>query len=125
MAVSGVTAQLSRAMSEFSAEENDRIFDCIRKATLYCKRDLRASSPGHEYPLGWAARTTRGKGLITGRVFNQKKPGLTHLLEHQQPIRNQFGSYGSTGPGHGQIVHILPAQERAEEYLIELLTAEL
>lgn len=121
----GLTVQISRDLRDYCEEEQKIVTKCIRKTTLYCKRLLKATSPGREYPQGWAARTTTEGMIVTGTVYNATKPGLTHLLENPHDIENQWGSYGRTRPGHGQTPHIAAAQEQAEEYLLELLTKSL
>lgn len=125
MAQKSVSTQMSRILSEYSDEENKAIVKCVRKATLYCKRILKATSPGRKYPSGWTARTTVKGLLVTGVVYNGKKPQLTHLLEDPHWIRNQYGTYGRTSPGHGQEPHIRAAQEQAEEFYLELITSEM
>lgn len=121
----GLTVEISRILNEYGEEERETVTKCIRKTTLYCKRLLKTTSPGREYPQGWAARTTTEGMIATGVVYNGKKPALTHLLEKSHPIANKWGRYGNTSPGRGQYPHIAPAQEKAEEYLLDLLTKSL
>ena len=117
-----VYVALDRLLSEVSQEENEILFKCMSKAMKKCKADVKAKSPGHgEYKKGWSIRTTRQKYGFQGVIYNKTKPQLTHLLENSHVIRNKRGEYGQTSPGHGQIVHIAPARDIAEEYLVQLL----
>lgn len=91
-------------------------------AAKQAKRDIVQASPGDgDYRSGWSVRTKKSSHGVEAIVFNKTKPGLTHLLEKSHVIRNQFGIYGRTSPGHGQVVHIGPAAEKAVEYLLQLL----
>lgn len=118
-----VYVALDRLMSEISDEENDILFKCMSKAMRMTKKDVANRSPSSsgEYKNGWAIRTKRFKYGFQGVIFNKEKPGLTHLLEDSHVIKNANGSYGRTSPGNGQIEHIGPARDTAEEYLVELL----
>ena len=118
-----VYVALDRLLSEFSQEENEILFTCMSKAMRKCKKDIVAASPEGPkgYKRGWAIRTKRFKYGFQGVVYNKDHPGLTHLLEKSHVIKNQYGTYGRTYEGHGQHVHIAPAVENAEEYLVELL----
>ena len=61
----------------------------------------------------------RDKHGFTGVIYNRTHPHLTHLLEKSHVIKNQYGEYGRTSPGNGQVVHIAPAAEKLEEYFME------
>ena len=118
--------EISRILQGYEEEERETIQKCMHKTGLYCKRILKATSPGSgEYASGWKARMVYKGMLVTSQVFNGRAPGLTHLLENPHEIQNKWGSYGRTRPGHGQTPHIAAAQEQAEEYLLELLTKSL
>lgn len=119
-----VAVVLDRLWSEFSEEENEILFKCMSQAMKKCKNDIKAASPGGgEYRSGWAVRTKRLKYGCQGVVYNKTKPGLTHLLEKSHIIKNQYGKYDRTGPGHGQVEHIGPAAAAAEDYFLELIVA--
>lgn len=114
---------LSRLLSDLSDEENEIVFQCMSKAMKQAKRDLVQASPNGtgKYRKGWSVRTKRYKYGFDGVVYNRTAPRLTHLLEHPHRIRNQYGSYGETSPGHGQKEHIGPIRDKAEEYFIQLI----
>lgn len=118
-----VTVALDRLWSEVSEEENDILFKCMSKAMRMAKKDVVNLSPGGgEYKRGWVIRTKRYKYGCQGIIYNKDKPGLTHLLENSHVIRNQYGEYGRTSKGHGQVEHIGIARDAAEDYLLQLLT---
>lgn len=124
----GITIQLERILSEVSEDENEFLFKCISKAGKQAKRDVVALSPENngDYKKGWTVRTKRGKTSVESIIYNKDYPGLTHLLEEPHVVRNQYGKYERTNPtregGRGGKIHIAPAREAAEKYLIELLT---
>lgn len=118
---------LDRYLADFATDETERFFDCMSKAGKMAKKDVISGSPKgpKNYAKGWAIRTKREKFGVNVLIYNKTHPGLTHLLEKSHIIANKKGSYGRTSPGHGQVVHIQPARDKAEEYLLDLLTKEL
>lgn len=118
---------LDRYLADFATDETERFFDCMSKAGKMAKKDVVNASPKgpKNYAKGWAIRTKREKYGVNVLVYNKTHPGLTHLLEKSHIIANKKGTYGRTSPGHGQVVHIQPARDKAEEYLLDLLTKEL
>ena len=120
-----ISAQLDEILGEF-AEQNKELLDkSISKASKQCKRDIVAKSQDGPkgYKRGWTVRNKKTKHGVEAIVCNKDYPGLTHLLEKSHVIKNQYGSYGRTSPEHGQVVHIGPAAEQAEKYLMEMLTS--
>lgn len=76
--------------------------------------ELRATSPKKtgEYASGWRMRTENKVGQgATVRVYNARKPQLTHLLENGHEKRG--------GGFVGAIPHIQPAFKKAEGRLKE------
>ena len=109
-------------MDEFSKENLEDVQKAVEMAAKQAKRDIVQASPGDgDYRSGWSVRTKKSSHGVEAIVFNKTKPGLTHLLEKSHVIRNKFGIYGRTSPGHGQVIHIGPAAEKAVEYLLQLL----
>lgn len=117
-----VYVALERSIEEANEEYREILFKCMSKAMKMTKADVKQRSPGKgDYRNGWAVRTKRLKYGFEGVIYNKDHPGLTHLLEKPHVIKNGDGSYGRTSPGHGQVIHIEPAREQAEEYLIQLM----
>lgn len=120
-----------RDIEQASDEYKEALFKCMSKAMKMAKKDVVANSPENmgDYKRGWSIRTKRYKYGYEGVIYNKDFPGMTHLLEESHVIRNQYGApkrpgaYKRTNPerGIGGKVHIAPAREAAEEYLIDLL----
>ena len=119
---SEIRIAMERVLSEFSEEVNETYFECIHKAAIYCRKQLKATSPGTgDYKRGWSVRVKRRSKEIVSTVYNRNEPQFTHLLEDSHLIKSQYGEYGRTSPGHGQYPHIKKAAEEAEWYLVDLL----
>lgn len=120
-----VEVQLDKILGEFAKQEKELLDESVAKASKQCKRDIVAASPEGPkgYKRGWTVRNKRTKHGVEAIVCNKDHPGLTHLLEKSHVIKNQYGTYGRTYEGHGQHVHIAPAAEDAEAYLMDLLIA--
>lgn len=118
---------IERALDEFQTDETEAFFECMSKAAKYGKKEVVSNSPKGPkgYAKGWSIRTKREKYGVAVWIYNRTHPSLTHLLEKSHVIANKKGAYGRTGPGHGQVVHIQPARDKAEEYLLDLLVERL
>lgn len=115
-----VETLLSEALYEVNTECNEILFKCMSKAMKKAKQDVVNSSPvlTGEYKKGWSVRTKRLKYGFDGVIYNKTHPRLTHLLNNGHIVRNQFGTYGREEGDN----HITNARDRAEEYLLDLLT---
>lgn len=117
-----VEVKLERILSEFVEKEKETVAECVMQAGKFAKREVQARSPGDgSYKKGWRVRNKRRSHTIETVVYNATDPSLTHLLEKSHVIRNQFGTYGRSRP----VEHIKPAQEAAEQYLMDLLKPKL
>ena len=118
---------IERNLEDFMTDETDKFVKCMSKAGKMAKKEVVSGSPKgpKNYAKGWSIRTKREKFGVAVLIYNKTHPSLTHLLEKSHVIANKKGTYGRTGPGHGQVVHIQPARDKAEEYLLDLLTEEL
>ena len=114
---------IDKALDDYTTEITAEMFKAMSKAGKMAKRDVVNASPKgpNGYARGWAIRTKREKYGCNVLIYNKTHPGLTHLLENSHMISNQTGTYGRTSPGHGQVVHIAPAREAAEDYLLDIL----
>ncbi|RJW38858.1 HK97 gp10 family phage protein [Clostridiales bacterium TF09-2AC] len=87
-------------------------------------KELKQTSPegpgsrkGH-YKDGWASKVERENAVsINIKVYNKKKPGLTHLLEKGHAKRG--------GGRVNSIPHIAPAEKQAAEDYEKRLKARL
>ena len=119
---------IGRTLEEFQKDETELFFECMSKAGKMAKKDVISASPKgpKDYAKGWSIRTKREKFGINVLIFNKTHPGLTHLLEKSHLISNGTKRvFGETSPGHGQVIHIKPARDKAEEYLLDLLMERL
>lgn len=118
---------IERTLDEFATDQTELFFECMSKAGKMAKKDVINASPKGPkgYAKGWTIRTKREKFGINVLIYNKTHPSLTHLLEKSHFIANKKGTYGRTGPGHGQVIHIKPARDKAEEYLLDLLMERL
>lgn len=118
-----VEVQLDKILGDFAKEEKRLLDESVSKASKQCKRDIVAASPDGPkgYKRGWTVRNKKTRHGVEAIVCNKDHPGLTHLLEKSHVIKNQYGTYGRTYEEHGQVVHIGPAADKAEEYLMDLL----
>lgn len=119
---------IERTLDEFVTDQTELFFECMSKAGKMAKKDVINASPKGPkgYAKGWAIRTKREKFGINVLIYNKTHPSLTHLLEKSHLISNGTKRiYGETSPGHGQVIHIKPARDKAEEYLLDLLMERL
>jgi hypothetical protein len=114
---------IDKALDDYTTEITAEMFKAMSKAGKMAKRDVVNASPEgpNGYAKGWTIRTKREKYGCNVLIYNKTHPGLTHLLENSHIIANQNGTHGRTSPGHGQVIHIGPAREAAEDYLLDIL----
>lgn len=90
----------------------------VRKGGIECRKQLKETSPSNtgRYASGWKMRTKfDGYGGYYVRIYNDVKPGLTHLLEfgHEKFV---FGKdTGERVPAHP---HIAEAAEHGEGIML-------
>ena len=122
-----ITEQISDILLEYSEDTKETIDKCFQAGAKKAKEIVVAKSPhgSGEYARGWAIKKKKSATVIETVVYNKTDYQLTHLLEHSHVIRNKDGSYGRTSPGHGQVVHIAPAEAEAEQYLLAELKKNL
>lgn len=104
--------------------------DTVAKESM---RKLRSGSPSRtgEYARSWSVKRERNaNGINSVIVYNKNHYQLTHLLENPHEIVNRdhqgnYRSYGTTSVGHGQIIHIKPVEEWANDELPNEIEREL
>ena len=75
-----------------------------------------------EYASGWTTtKETSAFGKVTVRVYNEKKPTLTHLLEYGHAIKRGGRTIGNVRG----IKHIKTRSEYAEDLLMKKVEGEL
>lgn len=131
----GFTVQLREILDDYSVEvkrATNNSMDVVAKESM---RKLRSTSPRKtgDYARGWQVKkmTPKNGGKIAEViVWNKTDYQLTHLLENKHEIvnrdhRGNIQSYGETSVGHGQVIHIKPVEEWANEELPNEIEREL
>lgn len=114
-----ITLAIGEVLETYSVETKRAIIEAQDEVAKETRDRLRQVSPkdSGDYAKGWAIKRERKNGGRSTTVYNKDKPQLTHLLEHSHVIRNGVGTWGRTGPGRGQKVHIAPVEAWGiEEY---------
>jgi hypothetical protein len=101
--VDDLAGEIVLAVRTYTEEVGAAIEEAVKETAQAMAADLRETSPKKtgEYAKGW---TYRKEAPGSYRVYNKKKPQLTHLLEH-----------GHAQRGGGRVEgrpHIKPAEER-------------
>jgi hypothetical protein len=101
--VDELAGEIVLAIQAYTEDVSEAIDQAARDTAKAMAQDLRETSPKDtgEYAKGW---TYRKEAPGSYRVYNKKKPQLTHLLEH---------GHAKAGGGRVEgIPHIKPAQDR-------------
>ena len=101
--VNELAGEIVLAIQAYTEDVSEAIDQAARDTAKAMAKDLRETSPKDtgEYAKGW---THRKEAPGSYRVYNKKKPQLTHLLEH---------GHAKAGGGRVEgIPHIKPAQDR-------------
>ena len=101
--VDELAGEIVLAIQAYTEDVSEAIDQAARDTAKAMTKDLRETSPKDtgEYAKGW---THRKEAPGSYRVYNKKKPQLTHLLEH---------GHAKAGGGRVEgIPHIKPAQDR-------------
>lgn len=114
--IDALGTEIAKLMEEYASEvaaDTKAEAKAVAKETV---KELKQTSPegpgsrkGH-YKDGWASKVESENAVSIGiRIYNKKKPGLTHLLEK---------GHAKRGGGRVEgIPHIGPAEQKAvEEY---------
>lgn len=101
--VDELAGEIVLAIRAYTEDVSEAIDQAARDTAKAMAKDLRETSPKDtgEYAKGW---TYRKEAPGSYRVYNKKKPQLTHLLEH-----------GHAKRGGGRVEgrpHIKPAEDR-------------
>lgn len=114
--IDALGAEIAKMMEEYAAEAAGDVKAEAKAVAKEAVKELKTTSPegpgskkGH-YKDGWASKVESENAVSIGiRVYNRKKPGLTHLLEK---------GHAKRGGGRVEgIQHIGPAEQSAvEEY---------
>ena len=114
--VDDLAGEIALAVRTYTEEVGAAIEEAVKETAQALAADLRETSPKKtgEYAKGW---TYRKEAPGSYRVYNEKKPQLTHLLEH-----------GHAKRGGGRVEgrpHIKPAEEhhalQLERKIVQIL----
>lgn len=110
VSVNDLADAIANELQEYSQDVADGLKKEIKQVAKEMVSELKQTSPRKtgEYASGWKDRTEYdGPEDIRVRVFNSKKPQLTHLLENGHAKENGGRVEGSP--------HIGPAESIAEK----------
>lgn len=110
--IDSMPKEIASIMAGYAADVNADVKKETRKVVKDTVNELKSTSPeGHgskrgHYKDGWTSKVEMNSPNSIGlRVYNKKKPGLTHLLEK---------GHAKTGGGRVEgIKHIEPAEQKA------------
>lgn len=103
---------LAEELAGYSQEVTDDLKREVKQVAKEMVSELKATSPrdSGDYASGWTSTTeSEGRNTVQVRVYNRKKPTLTHLLENGHAKVNGGRVEGKA--------HIGPAEQTAEKRL--------
>lgn len=112
VSIDGLAAAVAKELAEYSQDVADGVKKEVKQVAKEMVQDLKQTSPrdSGEYASGWREKTEfESAEDIRERVYNAKKPQLTHLLEHGHAKQNGGRVNGKP--------HIGPAEQAAEKKL--------
>lgn len=119
---------VKKLLKDFGTEAEDAVEEAASETAKNAKKELKANSPrgsgaGDHYADGWSYGVEKSRvGVTQVRVYNGRKPGLTHLLENGHATKNGTGrSYPDT-PAHP---HIAEVNEKAQTDFVDLIEQKL
>lgn len=112
--------ELGRILDEYMDDVEETASKVINQVAKEAAQKLKDASPKKtgKYADGWKVK--KGKKL-DAVVYNATRPELTHLLENDHVVRNQYGTYDPY-KGHP---HIAPVREWAEEEVVKRIEEAL
>lgn len=106
-----LSASIEKILAEY---QDDVVKDTGQLVKVFAKKGAQAlrGNPGGfggtgTYSKGWTSRYEDGRVSKQGIIYNDKEPGLPHLLEHGHALRNGGRSKG--------VAHIAPVEEKISE----------
>lgn len=110
--VSELAQAVAQELSDYSQDVTDGVKKEVKQGAKDVVTELKQTSPRNsgDYAKGWKSRVEyESPEDIRVRVYNSKKPQLTHLLENGHAKQNGGRVNGTP--------HIGPAEQKAEKSL--------
>lgn len=113
---------INKALKEYAGEVQEHLDDVTRifakKGAQAVKSASRSTFDGTgKYAAGWTSQTETGRFSAQGHIYNEKVPGLPHLLEHGHAKRGGGRVAGRT--------HIAPVEEKISEEFLKAVENDL
>lgn len=112
--------EISGMLQEYADLAADEMKTAVKKAGETTRKDIRANAPAKtgKYAKSWRSKTTKeSASSLQVTVYSPSQYRLAHLLEH-----------GHAKRGGGRVEgrpHIAPAEEHAEEELVQDISKAL
>lgn len=110
--IDGLADAVAKELADYNQDVTDGVKKEVKQVAKEMTQRLKQTSPkdSGDYAAGWREKTEfESAEDIRERVYNAKKPQLTHLLEHGHAKQN--GGRVNGNP------HIGPAEQEAEKKL--------
>lgn len=103
-----LTVEVDKILQKYGDDVKDNLNDIVRDISKKGAKTLKSESSGTfggsgKYASGWTSQAETGRTSAQGTIYNQRLPGLPHLLEHGHANRG-----GGRTPGR---VHIAKVEE--------------
>ena len=119
VSIDRMAEEISSLLQEYADLAADEMKTAVKKAGDTAKKEIQNKAPGTgKYAKSWRSKTTReDSSSLQVTVYSPSRYRIAHLLEH-----------GHAKRGGGRVKaypHIAPAEERAEEQLVQDITKAL
>lgn len=122
--------ELDEFVKKILDEYGDKAITAMEKAAAGVSKaaanKVKADSPERtgKYKDGWNAKLFKDRVSVEAVVYNSRRPGLTHLLEHGHEIVLYGHALANGGRTQPQ-VHIYPAEQWAIDEFMSRVKKEL
>ena len=111
---------LKEVLGGYSKEIDDLSYEIAKDVAREGVKEIKEASPTNKkdtqhkgrYKRGWRMDIEKGFGTVQATIHNAIDYQLTHLLEKEHVIRNQYGTWGTYSPTKSGTKHIQPVEEK-------------